>query len=178
VALEAIFKRHLDGHRLIHQMPGKAEASWLTFTGITNRTWAHDNLVLLGDAAHTAHFSIGSGTTLAMDDAIALAAAVREHPAVPDALRAYQRDRLPGVLGLQTEAANSARWFENVEHTIEQDPVEFGYSMLRRRYAVIGPGEHAPRWRYGVYRATQHPALRQLRAQVTSVRRSLRTRGR
>ncbi|HEX2808046.1 MAG TPA: FAD-dependent monooxygenase [Kineosporiaceae bacterium] len=177
-ALEGIFKRHLDGHGLIHQMPGKAEAAWLSFTGITNRTWAHDNLVLIGDAAHTAHFSIGSGTTLAMDDAIALAAALREHPAVPDALRAYHRRRLPGVLGLQAEAGNSARWFEHVEHNVLQDPVEFGYSMLRRRYAAIAPGEHSPRWRYGVYRATQYPTLRGVRQQITSVRRNLRARGR
>jgi anthraniloyl-CoA monooxygenase len=176
--LEGIFKRHLDGHGLIHQMPGKAEASWLHFTGITNRTWAHENLVLIGDAAHTAHFSIGSGTTLAMDDAIALAAALREHPAVPDALRAYHRERLPGVLALQAEAGNSARWFENVDHTIQPDPAEFGYSMLRRRYAPAAPGEHSPRWRYGLYLATQNPTLRSLRTRVTAVRRSLRTRDR
>jgi anthraniloyl-CoA monooxygenase len=177
-ALEDIFKRHLDGHGLIHQMPGKAEAAWLSFTGITNQTWSHDNLVLMGDAAHTAHFSIGSGTTLALDDAIALAAALREHRGVPEALRAYHRNRLPGVRALQTEAGNSARWFEQVERNVGQDPVEFGYSMLRRRYAAVAPGEHSPRWRYGVYRATQNPTLRGVRRQVTAVRRSLQTRDR
>ena len=176
--LEDIFKRHLHGHGLIHRMPGHAEAAWLSFTGITNRAWAHDNLVLLGDAAHTAHFSIGSGTTLAMDDAIALAGALREHADVPEALRAYHRNRLPGVIELQTEAANSARWFEQVDHDIGQDPIEFGFCMLRRRFAAIAPGQRSPLWRYGVYRATQNPTLRRLRHDVTSLHRGLQTRGR
>jgi anthraniloyl-CoA monooxygenase len=176
--LEKIFARYLNGHPLVNQVRGQATASWLSFTGITNRRWSHGNVVLMGDAAHTAHFSIGSGTTLAMDDAIALAESLGRHNDLPAALQAYHDTRLPGVLALQTEAASSARWFETVDERIDGDPLDFGFSMLRRRFTHVGPGDRSPLWRYRVYQATQNPALRSVRQQATSLRRGLRTRGR
>ena len=171
--LESIFARHLGGHGLINQARGHDAASWLAFTGITNHRWSNGNVVLMGDAAHTAHFSIGSGTTLAMDDAIALADALARHSEQPAALRAYHAARLPDVIALQTEAGNSARWFEAVDENVSQGPLDFGFSLLRRRFETLAPGEHTPRWRYGVYRATQHPALRSVREQITTARRAV-----
>ena len=88
--LERIFARHLGGHALVNQSSGRTTSRWLEFLGIRNDTWVHDNIVLMGDAAHTTHFSIGSGTTLAMEDAIVLADKLQEHDDVPTALKAYE----------------------------------------------------------------------------------------
>jgi 2-polyprenyl-6-methoxyphenol hydroxylase-like FAD-dependent oxidoreductase len=180
--LERIFARHLDGHALL---PGAADpdrssdqAAWLSFTEVKNRRWDHGRVVLMGDAAHTAHFSIGSGTTLAMDDGLALAAALREGLPLPQTLALYQARRMPDVVALQREAANSAAWFENLEQHVAGDPVDVGFSMLRRRFASLAPGEHRPQWRYRVLQATQRPALRVLRNQVVSARRALQSTGR
>ena len=86
--LEQLFARQLDGHPLISRPDGGAAASWLSFGTMTNRRWYHDNLVLLGDAAHTTHYSIGAGTKLALEDAVGLAAALRRHGELPSALAA------------------------------------------------------------------------------------------
>jgi anthraniloyl-CoA monooxygenase len=169
--LERVFARHLGGHRLLGRTSAQVGSSWLRFTGISNERWSHENVVLLGDAAHTAHFSIGSGTTLAMHDAIVLAEAVHESDGVPDALRAYHDRRLPEVLELQREAASSARWFEHVEQALEHDPVEVGWALLRRRFSDTPRADHTPLWRYAMYRATQQPALRAVRQGITTVRR-------
>ena len=88
--LEKLFADVLEGHPLLGRPGG---TPWQTFRTLTNDTWHHGNLVLLGDAAHTTHYSIGAGTTLALEDAIALAAALREHPGLPHALARYERER-------------------------------------------------------------------------------------
>lgn len=176
--LETIFARHLGGHGLVNQGRGHHTASWLAFTGITNHRWSNGNVVLMGDAAHTAHFSIGSGTTLGMDDAIALADALARHSEQAEALRAYHAARLPDVIALQTEAGNSSRWFEAVDENIAHEPVEFGFSLLRRRFDTVSSGERTPTWRYGMYRATQHPALRSMRERITAARRAVLSRAR
>jgi anthraniloyl-CoA monooxygenase len=96
-------------------------------------TWQHKNLVLLGDAAHTAHFSIGSGTKLAMEDAIALATAVRTHPGeIPRALQAYEQGRYVDVLKTQRAAQTSLEWFENSERYLQQDPRRFAFNLMTR----------------------------------------------
>ena len=109
---ERLFADHLDGHRLLAN-----RSIWRQFPTVRCGRWHHDNVVLLGDAAHTAHFSIGSGTKLAMEDAIALVAAFRgaRHGDVPAALAAYEEARRVDVAKLQRAAQTSLEWFENVE---------------------------------------------------------------
>src|SRR5437773_5083923 len=96
---EALFKAELQGHRLL-----KNRSLWRTFTTIKNEKWSHDNVVLVGDAAHTAHFSVGSGTKLAIEDAISLAGALRRHSDVHTALTEYESERRPAVESLQLAA--------------------------------------------------------------------------
>ena len=89
-------------------------------------------MVLIGDAAHTAHFSIGSGTKLAMEDALALAACLHEQPTVADALSAYQAERKPVVESTQRAAQASLEWFENIGMYAAQDPAQFVFNLLTR----------------------------------------------
>ena len=173
--LERIFRHYLGGHRLINQSSGRTTSRWQEFLGIRNETWSHDNVVLIGDAAHTTHFSIGSGTTLAMEDAIALADRLAEYDDIQVALKAYESTRRPVVQQMQAVAANSLQWFEHVAEAVDQPPVDFGYSLLRRRHGLVArPREAGPRWRYGVHLATQRPALRKQRLLAASLRTRLR----
>ena len=122
-----IFADDLGGHRILTN-----NSKWLSFTTVRNASWHHDNVVLLGDAAHTAHFSIGSGTKLAMEDALALAACLHEHDSVPTALAAYQEERKPVVESTQRAAQASLEWFENIGRYADQDPDEFVFNLLTR----------------------------------------------
>ncbi|GAA2165335.1 bifunctional salicylyl-CoA 5-hydroxylase/oxidoreductase [Pedococcus bigeumensis] len=122
-----IFADDLGGHRILTN-----NSKWLSFTTVRNESWHHDNVVLLGDAAHTAHFSIGSGTKLAMEDALALAACLHEHASVPQALAAYQEERKPVVESTQRAAQASLEWFENIGMYADQDPDEFVFNLLTR----------------------------------------------
>jgi anthraniloyl-CoA monooxygenase len=173
--LERIFRHYLGGNGLINQSIGRTTSRWQEFLGIRNETWMHDNVVLMGDAAHTTHFSIGSGTTLAMEDAIVLADRLCEYDDVQVALKAYESTRRPVVQQMQEVAANSLQWFEHVADAVDQPPVDFGYSLLRRRYGMVSrPRDAGPRWRYGVHLATQNPALRKQRLLAASLRTRLR----
>lgn len=107
-------------------------SKWTSFATVTNRTWRHGNVVLLGDAAHTAHFSIGSGTKLAMEDALALVACLSEQPDVPTALEAYEAERRPVVLSTQRAAQASLEWFENIGQYVEQAPAQFAFNIVTR----------------------------------------------
>ncbi|GAA1424814.1 bifunctional salicylyl-CoA 5-hydroxylase/oxidoreductase [Streptomyces thermospinosisporus] len=109
---------------------------WTTFRTVVNERWSHENLVLLGDAAHTAHFSIGSGTKLAVEDALALAACLREHPTVPEALTAYEAERRPVVASTQRAARASLEWFENLGLYLDQPPLRFAFNLLTRSRRV------------------------------------------
>ena len=97
-----------------------------------NESWRDGNVVLLGDAAHTAHFSIGSGTKLAMEDALALAACLHEHPTLEAALEAYQTERKPVVESTQRAAQASLEWFENIGMYADQEPAQFVLNLLTR----------------------------------------------
>jgi anthraniloyl-CoA monooxygenase len=107
---------------------------WRTFPTIKCENWWHDNVVLLGDAAHTAHFSIGSGTKLAMEDAVALASAFQEHGTaqVPAVLAAYQDARWVDVIKTQKAAQTSLEWFENSARYVGQPPVQFAFNLMTR----------------------------------------------
>jgi anthraniloyl-CoA monooxygenase len=111
-------------------------SKWLSFSTIRNETWRHGNVVLLGDAAHTAHFSIGSGTKLAMEDALALAACLHENSDVDSALDAYETERRPVVLSTQRAAQASLEWFENLGQYVHQEPEQFAFNIMTRSRRV------------------------------------------
>ncbi|MFG3589533.1 bifunctional salicylyl-CoA 5-hydroxylase/oxidoreductase [Streptomyces sp. NPDC047990] len=111
-------------------------SAWTTFRTVVNDRWSHGNLVLLGDAAHTAHFSIGSGTKLAVEDALALAACLRERPSTGEALAAYEEERRPVVASTQRAARASLEWFENVGRYVDQRPRQFAFNLLTRSRRV------------------------------------------
>jgi anthraniloyl-CoA monooxygenase len=126
---ERIFAPFLDGHRLLAN-----RSIWRTFPTVRCERWSHGNVVLLGDAVHTAHFSIGSGTKLAMEDAIALADAFAAHGTrdVPAVLRAYEESRKLDVLKLQRAAQTSLEWFENSARYVKQQPLQFTFNLMTR----------------------------------------------
>jgi anthraniloyl-CoA monooxygenase len=127
-----LFARELDGHPVL-----KNRSLWRSFPVIANEAWHHDNLVLIGDAAHTAHFSIGSGTKLAMEDAIALSRTLQEHGTVARALQAYEAERRPQVEALQRAARRSLEWFEDTErYHGRMEPQQFAFSLLTRSLRV------------------------------------------
>ena len=134
-ACEQMFGQWLAGHRLMSNAR-HTSAPWSRFMRVRNQSWFHDNIVLIGDAAHTAHFSIGSGTKLAMEDAIALAREVAADRLLPQALAAYQDERMTEALRLQNAARNSMEWFEQVRRYISLDPEQFAYSLLTRSQRV------------------------------------------
>ncbi|MEU6847658.1 bifunctional salicylyl-CoA 5-hydroxylase/oxidoreductase [Streptomyces sp. NPDC046716] len=112
------------------------DSSWLTFRTVVNDHWSHGNCVLIGDAAHTAHFSIGSGTKLAVEDALALAACLGEHPTTDEALRAYEAERRPVVASTQRAARASLQWFEDLPRYLDQPPKQFAFNLLTRSRRV------------------------------------------
>jgi anthraniloyl-CoA monooxygenase len=135
---ERIFAKYLDGHSLMSNakhLPGPQ--AWLNFRRIICERWSHENLILLGDAAHTAHFSIGSGTKLALEDAIKLAQ-VLNRPGLSRerALEEYREERNLEVLKLQNSARNSTEWFESLNRYLHFEPIQFAYSLLTRSQRV------------------------------------------
>ncbi len=130
--LESLFSDELDGHPLI---PNRSV--WRRFPTVKNASWRHENVVLIGDAAHTAHFSIGSGTRLAMIDAIALREALVAHGGrVPPALAAYEEARRPDVESLQRAAQASLEWFEGTERFMRTAPLQFAFNLLTRSLRI------------------------------------------
>ncbi|MYY12228.1 FAD-binding monooxygenase [Streptomyces sp. SID4919] len=139
--LEKLFADGLDGHGLIGREQQDGTARWLTFRTVTNRAWYRDNLVLLGDAAHTTHYSIGAGTTLALEDAMALAAALRGSPELRPALARYERERRSALLSAQSAARYSAEWYENLPRYMRLPP-ERMFALLGQRHSPLLP--HVP----------------------------------
>jgi anthraniloyl-CoA monooxygenase len=135
--LEGIFEASLEGHTLSPQAGTRDVTPWLEFQTVTNRSWHHGNLALVGDAAHTTHFTIGSGTRLAVEDAIGLATQLREHADIPSALTAYGRQRSGDLIEAQRTARNSAHWFENVPRYIRWGTPELAELMSRRRSSFL-----------------------------------------
>jgi 2-polyprenyl-6-methoxyphenol hydroxylase-like FAD-dependent oxidoreductase len=166
--LEKLFAGVLDGHPLLGRppaggsSPADGSSPWLRFRTLTNRTWYRDNLVLLGDAAHTTHYSIGAGTTLALEDAMCLAGALREHAALPDALAAYERERRAALLPVQSAARYSAQWYENLPRYIRLPPHRM-FALLGQRHSPLLPYV-PPQLYYGLDKAVSRlEALRRLK---------------
>ena len=147
---ERVFAAHLGGHRLMANAGGLVSpkpaaalggeggraAAWLNFRRVLCERWSHENLVLVGDAAATAHFSVGSGTKLAFESAIALAGYVHSEPTLADAFQRYEQERRTEVLRLQSAARNSTEWFEHIDRYLCLDPVQFNYSLLTRSQRI------------------------------------------
>jgi anthraniloyl-CoA monooxygenase len=152
--LEDVFKDELDGHKLLSNASHlRGAAIWLNFRRVLCETWHYKNIILLGDAAHTAHFSIGSGTKLAFEDAIKLAEVLCRHDVpVEEALELYQDERHLEALKLQSAARNSTEWFENMERYSQMEPVQFAYSLLTRSQRVSHENLRLrdPEWLEGV----------------------------
>ena len=135
---EGLFRRYLDGHSLQSNAAHLiGSAAWLNFRRIKCDRWSSGKVILLGDAAHTAHFSIGSGTKLALEDAIKLADVLnRGDLSLETALDEYQAERELEVLKLQNSARNSTEWFETLERYTDFEPVQFAYSLLTRSQRI------------------------------------------
>ncbi|MGC8522738.1 MAG: bifunctional salicylyl-CoA 5-hydroxylase/oxidoreductase [Acidibrevibacterium sp.] len=132
-----IFARHLGGHGLMSNAKHlRGAAIWIQFPRVICETWHHGNVVLMGDAAATAHFSIGSGSRLAFDSAIALADYLHSEPTMAGAFERYQAERRVEVLRLQSAARNSLEWFEEVERYLDMPQAQFAYSLLTRSQRI------------------------------------------
>ncbi len=132
-----IFERHLGGHDLMSNAAHlRGSAVWMQFPRVICEKWYHENIVLMGDAAATGHFSIGSGSRLAFDSAIALAEYLHSEPDMQAAFARYQEERRVEVLRLQSAARNSLEWFEQVERYLDMPPMQFAYSLLTRSQRI------------------------------------------
>jgi len=136
-ACEKIFVDHLGGHVLMTNASHIRGSAWISFPRVLCNQWYDGNLILLGDAAHTAHYSIGSGTKLAFEDAIKLAQVLADNDLpLQEGLRQYQNERHIEVLKLQSAAKNSMGWFEEVDRYLKFDPLQFTYALLTRSQRV------------------------------------------
>lgn len=150
--LSGLFARELDGHELM-----VGDSTWRSFRTVRNRTWVNGRTALLGDAAHTAHFAIGSGTQLALEDAISLATALRREPDVPSALQAYSRERRTIVGRIQQDADASAAWFENMPR-YRHLPDEMLFDLLLHRRSRL-MAHMPPRVFWYLHRASRKSPL-------------------
>ncbi|MCV3269931.1 bifunctional salicylyl-CoA 5-hydroxylase/oxidoreductase [Roseobacter sinensis] len=133
---EDIFKDYLGGHALMTNANHIRGSAWINFPRLLCENWSHENIVLMGDASASAHFSIGSGTKLALESAIALADYVTTKDTLAEAFALYQDERRLEVLRLQSAARNSLEWFEEVHRYLGLDPVQFNYSLLTRSQRI------------------------------------------
>ena len=133
---EEIFKDYLGGHSLMTNAGHVRGSAWIRFPRVLCERWSHENLVLMGDAAASAHFSIGSGTKLALESAIALADYLHTETSMQAAFEKYEDARRLEVLRLQSAARNSLEWFEDIERYFNLDPVQFNYSLLTRSQRI------------------------------------------
>src|SRR6185436_11912447 len=125
--LEKVFAPDLDGQPLLSN-----NSKWINFLLVSNHNWFFENVVMIGDALHTAHFSIGSGTKLALEDAIALFECFQKTRTVGDALKEFETERKPEIEEYQAAAFESMRWFENARDYMRLSPIELAYSLMTR----------------------------------------------
>jgi 2-polyprenyl-6-methoxyphenol hydroxylase-like FAD-dependent oxidoreductase len=163
--LEKLFERHLDDHPLLGQVQPGASAGWLNFRTVTNQRWYDGSVVLAGDAAHTTHYSIGAGTTLAIEDAIVLAGHLRRPGQLELALESYERQRKAELLRSQSDARLSARWFESLPRYTGLEPRKFS-ALLHGRRSPLLP-HLPPGLSYRLHQATEEvTVLGKLRRRV------------
>ena len=133
---ERLFSAYLGPHRLMANTAHLRGRDWINFSLVTNERWFHGNTVLIGDAAHTAHFSVGSGTKLAMEDAIGLVEALANEKSLTLALARYEAERKLEVLKIGNAARNSTQWFEHVARYTSLPAEQFAYSLLTRSQRI------------------------------------------
>jgi 2-polyprenyl-6-methoxyphenol hydroxylase-like FAD-dependent oxidoreductase len=150
-ALQELYRDQLSGHRLMGQIDNPDNARWQSFRTVTNERWHQGNVVLLGDSAHTTHFSTGEGTTLAIEDAIALAENLDRHHQLETGLTAYEQQRRPKVRRSQERARLSAEFFANIRRYASLEPREFAVLLHARRSPLLPL--LPPRLYYQVHRA-------------------------
>jgi anthraniloyl-CoA monooxygenase len=154
-ACRRIFEKHLGGHPLLTNSRHIRGSAWISFPRVLCRNWVKGNLVLIGDAAHTAHFSIGSGTKLGFEDAISLARHLDSGRPLAASLQAYQAEREVEALKLQSAARNSMTWFEEIERYLAYGTKQFAYALLTRSQRVSHENLRVrdQKWLEGVERA-------------------------
>jgi 2-polyprenyl-6-methoxyphenol hydroxylase-like FAD-dependent oxidoreductase len=157
--LERTFEKHLDGHPLIAQARTQDRAPWLSFRTVHNERWHRGKVVLMGDAAHTTHFTIGSGTKLAIEDAIGLAGKLHEHGDITSAFEEYEEERQAALLLPQREARNSAQWFEDVPRYIGLEAHQFASLLHHRRSPLLA--RISPRRYYQLHQVAEESAVLQ-----------------
>lgn len=161
-SLQELYSEQLAGHRLMGQLDDETNARWKSFRTIINKRWYQGNIVLMGDSAHTTHFTVGEGTTLAIEDAIALAGSLSRLGTIETALSAYQRQRQAEMRRLQQQAQLSARFFANVPRYADLPPEQFATLLHARRSHMVPL--LPPRLYYKLHRASREaPLLRQVR---------------
>jgi 2-polyprenyl-6-methoxyphenol hydroxylase-like FAD-dependent oxidoreductase len=147
--LERLFGPYLDGHHLYATISGAEALQWLSFRTITNKRWSDGKIALMGDAAHTTHFTIGSGTQLAIEDAITLAGKLQACDELESALESYENERKAALLPYQNRARFSAQWFENIPRYADLEPHQF-FTLLRQRRSPLMP-RLSPQLYYQLY---------------------------
>jgi 2-polyprenyl-6-methoxyphenol hydroxylase-like FAD-dependent oxidoreductase len=155
--LESVFEAHLDGHSLLGEFPDGTSAQWLRYRTVANRRWHDGNVVLLGDSAHTAHFSIGHGTKLAFEDAITLAGCLQAGDSTKRALQEYEHRRRTELARPLSEARCSAEWFENLPRYATLEPQQFAALLNLRRSPLLPV--LPPRLSYLLHLASEQSAV-------------------
>ena len=170
--LREIFQEELAGYRLMGQANGENSAQWMSFRTVTNERWYDGNVVLMGDSAHATHFSIGLGTMMAIEDAIALADNLSRHNRIDMALQAYERQRQAELKPAQDSVRLSSEWFANMPRYANLNPQAFAAALYARRSPLLAM--FPPQLWYQLYRAlNQVPLARQLAAGLYSARRAI-----
>jgi anthraniloyl-CoA monooxygenase len=172
--LGEIFSTLLDGNELCGGRADQPQAQWLRFDHVVNTNWSVGNVVLMGDAAHTTHYSIGSGTKLALEDAIALDGALQSCEDIPAALRNYQAQRAGPVGERQRAARLSQTWFEQVPEilTTAPDALSFAYQLRTRRDPTAARSQIG----WLLHRATQYSAGLRARQAISEAKQAVRRR--
>jgi 2-polyprenyl-6-methoxyphenol hydroxylase-like FAD-dependent oxidoreductase len=166
--LERLFQDYLDGHQLVGQVSDGTPAQWLNFRNVSNRCWHDGKIVLAGDSAHTTHFTVGLGTTLAIEDVIVLADSLLRHGDTESALRSYETQRQAQLERVLGEAGCSGQWFENVDRYASLKPNQFSVLLHARRSPLVRM--LPPLLCYQLHQATESiTALRELRSRMGPV---------
>jgi 2-polyprenyl-6-methoxyphenol hydroxylase-like FAD-dependent oxidoreductase len=155
--LSDLFKDYLGGHPATARLPDGRTAQWLDFQTVANERWHAGNVVLVGDSARTAHFSIGQGTKMALEDAIVLADMLHRNADLEVALAAYERGRKADLMRPLGQARLSAEWFEDLPRYIGLEPHEFA-TLLASRWSPLVP-ILPPRLSYQLRRATEQSSF-------------------
>jgi 2-polyprenyl-6-methoxyphenol hydroxylase-like FAD-dependent oxidoreductase len=171
--ISEIFKEQLNGHRLIGQVGDETNARWLSFQSVHNQRWHEGNIALIGDCAHGTHFTAGLGTTLAVEDAMALVASLDRYENLESALQAYGAERSAQVSPFQEQARRSGQWFVDVSRYIDLEPNQFTTLLHARRSSLLP--HLPPRVYYVIRQIRQNRQIHQISRKVVPVVKAIYT---